>query len=230
MLRHTQKMKKLYEEIQKKIYYMIPDKWDKVYVYASIIDRLGKVQTGELFFYYIPKGILKKNPINGYEIPSRFNIDESDYLKLVDSLYEKIKELRQEFINSEQRLWSNVTISIEDIHFKMEYNYDDLQNSDYDSYERHIIWRYKYLGYGFEHANKEEREILKRYFEMPDKTENEIYETGIYIKNVKNIIGYDTEEQEEERKQEPKKNQILSFKPPTYRADTYIVNRKHRDD
>ena len=229
MLRHTQKMKKLYEEIQRKIYYMIPDKWEKIYVYASIIDRLGKVQTGELFFYYIPKGILKKNPINGYEIPSRFNIDEQDYLKLVDSLYDKIKELRQEFINSEQRLWSNVTISIQDVHFKMEYNYDDLQNSDYDSYERHIIWRYKYLGIGFEHVNKEEREILKKYLEIPEQTENEVYETGIYIKNVKNTIRYDTEEKEEQ-KPEPKKNQILSYKPLTYKQDTYIVNRKHRDD
>ena len=55
----------------------------------------GEKEAGELFFYYVPKGILKKKPVNVYEIPSKFNIDETEYLKLVDALYSKIKELRK---------------------------------------------------------------------------------------------------------------------------------------
>ena len=49
---------------------MIPEKWDKIYLYASITNQINNLQTGELYFYYYPKGILKKNPVNVYEIPT----------------------------------------------------------------------------------------------------------------------------------------------------------------
>ena len=74
MLRHTRKIKELYEDIQRRIFKMIPEKWDSLYLYASVME--GQKETGEMFFYYIPKGIFKKKPVNVYEIPSKFNIDE----------------------------------------------------------------------------------------------------------------------------------------------------------
>ena len=164
MLKQTKKTKEIYEDIQRKIYYMIPDKWEKLYLYASFIDKENGKVTGELFFYYIPKGILKKNPVNVYEIPSKFNIDEKEYLQLVEILYKRIKVLRDEYKKIELgETWSNITISIENSVFKIEYKYDDLEHSEYSSYDRHIIWRYQYLGIGMEQLNKEEREILKRY-------------------------------------------------------------------
>ena len=43
---------------------MIPEKWDKIYLYASITNQINNLQTGELYFYYYPKGILKKNHVN----------------------------------------------------------------------------------------------------------------------------------------------------------------------
>ena len=116
MLKTTKKIKEIYEDIQKKIFYMIPEKWDELYLYASVIERFGSIETGELFFYYIPKGILRKNPINVYEIPAKFNLEEAEYLRLVDLLYSKIKELREEFKKIEKgRTWSNLTISIKNI-------------------------------------------------------------------------------------------------------------------
>lgn len=141
---------------------MIPEKWDKLYLYSSVIDKSKNEKTGELFFYYIPKGILKKRPINVYEIPNKFNIDETQYLKLVELLFEKIKELREEFRKSESKeLWSNITILIEGTRFKVNYDYDDLQNSDFNSYERHVLWRIKYLGITPEQCTKEEKEVVK---------------------------------------------------------------------
>ena len=89
MLKHTKKIKEMYEDIQRHIYYMIPEKWDKMMLYASVSDLIDKNKTGELFFYYIPKGIFKKNPINVYEIPQRFNLDEKEYIRLVNLLYDK---------------------------------------------------------------------------------------------------------------------------------------------
>ena len=227
MLKQTKKTKEIYEDIQRKIYYMIPDKWERLYLYASFIDtNEGKVK-GELFFCYIPKGILKKNPVNVYEIPSKFNIDEKEYLQLVEILYRRLKGLRDEFKKIELgETWSNLTISIENSNFKIQFKYDDLENSEYSSYDRHIIWRYEYLGIGMEQLNKEEREVLKRYLTgAKNFVREESYESGIYIRDIKNIIDYDTSENtefqektdlankkiEEHESHRTMKNQILSF-------------------
>ena len=193
MLKNTKNIRKIYEEIQRKIFYMIPEKWDEVYLYASVIERLGNLQTGELFFYYVPRGLIKRRPINVYEIPSKFNIDEEEYMKLVEILYKNINGLREEFKKSNQKVWSNLTIIIKKSKFRVEYNYDDLQNSLYNNYENHIIWKYKYLNQGIECCNKEERNILLKYLNGAKQLSiNETYEEGVYIKNIRNIVDYET--------------------------------------
>lgn len=221
MLRHTRNIKELYEDIQRRIFKMIPEKWDSLYLYASVME--GQKETGEMFFYYIPKGIFKKKPVNVYEIPSKFNIDESEYLKLVDNLYAKIKELRQEFKKLELgETWSNVTIIIHNARFMVEYDYEDLKDNPLSSYERHVIWRCKYLGISFEQLNKEEKDILRKYASGPKVLARvERYEAGIYIKDLNNVITYDTQgktdvnneeanEQEYVKKDKSIRNQILS--------------------
>ena len=227
MLNHTKKIKEIYEDIQKKLFYMIPEKWESLYLYSSVIDLGNNEKTGELFFYYIPRGIFRKNPVNVYEIPTKFNIEENQYLQLVEILYNEIKMLREEFKKSETgKLWTNITISIQDMKFKVEYRYDDLLNDIFDSYERHVIWRYKYLGIGIEQVGKKEKEILERYFSMPKQLEKkEEYSMGVYIEqDIKNIIEYNTEtdqntneyeynfEQDEEEYEERKYNQFRSTK------------------
>lgn len=217
MLNHTKKIKEIYEDIQKRLFYMIPEKWDKLYLYSSVIDMQNGEQTGELYFYYIPKGILKKKPVNVYEIPNRFNLDENDYLKLVKILYDRIKQLREEFRKSETgTLWSNITMTIENMKFKVEYNYDDLEHSSFSSYERHIIWRYEYLGIGEEQVSKKEKEILNKYLtgaKIIKRKEN--YETGLYIRDIENKIAYNTDDNKplnqpnEEILKKAKKNQLL---------------------
>lgn len=161
----------------------------------------GSVQTGEMYFYYLPKGLLKKKPVNVYEVPKRFNINENEYLKLVDVLYQTIKDLRQDFIDTEQDLWTNLTISIAHCRFKVEYNYEKISQEEYASYVRHVIWRYKYLHLGGE--LKDERKILDKYFkhniDVVEKKEE--YQTGMYLKTVNNMVGYDREIQEKQEKQ-----------------------------
>lgn len=202
MLKHTKKIKEMYEDIQRRIFYMIPEKWEKMYLYASVSDLIDRRQTGELFFYYIPKGIFKKNPVNVYEIPQKFNLDEKEYIKLVNILYEKIVELREEFKKLEvtSSTWSNLTMTIEGIKFKVEYDYEDLTKSKFSSYERHVIWRYKNLGIKEEQLSKKEYEIIEKYL-IGEKVikRRERYEAGIYIKNIKNIVDYDTESYDSEQ-------------------------------
>ena len=196
---------------------MIPEKWEELYLYSSFIEGKKDEKKGELFFYYIPKGIFKKKPVNVYEIPSKFNLDENQYLQLVQILYNRIKELREEFRKSESgEMWTNITMIIENSKFKVEYHYEDLKNNEFSSYERHVIWRYKYLNIGPEQVSKEEKEILKRYM-LGAKTldRKETYETGIYIRDIENIVDYTTEdtsqniEYEEKQEQPKRKNQIL---------------------
>ena len=222
MLRHTKKIKERYEDIQKKLFYMIPEKWENLYLYASVIDNADNKQSGELFFYYVPKSFLKKNPVNVYEIPSKFNIDEDQYGKLVELLYDSIKELRKEFENSNQELWSNITILIKGTRFAIEYGYEDLNNDGLTSYERHIIWRYKYLGLSIDYANKEEKEVLKKYVidkEMNGEGKKEYYDAGIYINDIKNMVDFQNSEHDStenaeyvvSRNNKTNKNQILKF-------------------
>ena len=192
----TPKIKIIYKEIQKKLFYMLPEKWESIYLYASVIQH-AKLQTGEMFFYYIPKGVLKKKPVNVYEVPSKFNIEEDDYLKLADDLYSKLKELRVEMINNEERPWTNVTISVEKINFKAEFRYENLMNSNFSGEDRHLTWQYIYLGRPINSFNKKEREIIEKCLSERNILGDEIntYSENIYYdKDVKSIIDFEKEE------------------------------------
>ena len=207
MLRTTKNMKDKYEKIQNLLFDLIPEKWDEIYLYASVIDTADGVQTGEMFFYYLPKGLLKKKPVNVYEVPKKFNINEAEYLKVVEDLYQVIRKLRKDFIETEQELWSNLTISIANCRFKIEFNYDKISQEEYASYVRHVIWRYEYLHLGAE--KKEARKILDKYLNNPNakKPKKEVYQTGMYLKVVNNIVGFDKEilvAQEKQKEQELK--------------------------
>lgn len=194
MLNHNKEIRKLYEDIQKKIYYMIPEKWDKVLLYTSITDLIDGKNIGELFFYYYPKGIFKKKPINVYEIPKKFNLDENDYIKLVKGLYNKILELRNEFKNIEKgTTWTNLTIKVEGIKFHVEYSYEELNQFKFSDKERHVIWCYKYLGMDKEQFNKKDRAVIDKYFKLNENVRIEKYDEIFHIKDIKNIVDYDTE-------------------------------------
>lgn len=204
------KIRSIYSKIQTQLFNMIPEKWDKIYLYAAIVEKMNKLETGEMFFYYYPKGILKKNAINVYEIPSKFNIDENSYMKLVNQLYETIKLLRKEFEKAGERVWSNITISIENMKFHVEYDYENLEKSNYSNYDRHIIWQYKYLDLSMDRLSKKDRKMLEGYLAEERFVNKEIkkHTENMYQKNIHNIIEYDKEEREydefENREQEDK--------------------------
>ena len=193
----TQNVKKIYGKIQEQLFEMIPEKWNRVYLYASVIERSQELQTGEMFFYYYPKSILKKNPVNVYEVPSKFNIDEKAYINLADKLYARIKELRNEFRNNHDKLWSNLTISIENCQFKIEYHYEDLVASKYTSYDRHIIWRYEYLKIPITSFSKQEERLIESYLDSMEylKRYSSTYTEGMYKKKKVNnkMIEYNVE-------------------------------------
>lgn len=165
-------VKILYKDIQNILFKIIPEKWDSLYLYASVI--YGK---GEMYFYYFPKkALLKPKPVNCYEIASKFGINEEQYNKVLNELYNKIKRLNELAIKK----WTNITISIVNCLFTVEYNYNDLVNSIYTDEQRHAFWEYKYLKIPIETMSKENQELVTHYNEEL-KNNSYIYTEGIYI-------------------------------------------------
>ena len=50
-MKNTPRMRSIYATIQNELFYMIPEKLDRVYLYASVIENINNVETGEMYFY-----------------------------------------------------------------------------------------------------------------------------------------------------------------------------------
>ncbi len=182
---------KIYKEIQNILFFMIPEDWEKIVLYASVVNEDIPGRKGEMYFYYVPKNILERQPVNSYEIPNIFDIDEFEYLNLINNLYNKIIELKKKrriYRNSE---FTYICITIKDNIFKIEYFYNDIERSKYNSYQRHLIFRAKYLG--LEPLKKEEKQIVEEYAQNLKylRIKKEVYSFPIKINQMKNIIDYE---------------------------------------
>ena len=208
-------LKGIYSDIRDLLFKMIPEKWDSIYLYASVMDDESN-EKGEMFFYYYPKSVIKKNPINVYEVPVKFNINEAAYMKLTDELYNLIKKLKYECIKVDNTYWSNISISIENVEFLVEYNYDNLNDSEYSSEDRRNIWKCKYLNFPIEKLSKKDRKTVKRYEQEEEWGQHgvTIYSETFYQKHIHNDVTYNIEHEqfinEKEEKNEKKViNQLL---------------------
>lgn len=220
----TPAIRKIYSDLQKQLFYLVPEKWESIYLYASVTEQILNLETGELFFYYFPKGILRKNPVNVYEIPNRFQLDEEEYIQLVEKLYITIKELRQIYKAAGERVWSSINIRIVGLKFEVEYNYDTLEFSKYSSIQRHIIWKYKNLEIPLESFVKKDRKLIQEYLEENQLKEQdiEVYSESIYKRPIKNMVDYNRQNTNQtnmyEEKSSDKKNEEQRY--------TYIKKEK----
>lgn len=199
----------IYSEIQRQIYYMIPEKWSEITLYASVDQNM----TGELFFYYTPKSITKQEPINCYEIPKLFDIQEDEYIELLTKIYNNIKILKQIYMKEYNKNWTWLTINIDDTNFNLIYGYEDLENSPFSPYERHVIWRKNFLE--LEPVSRKDKKIIDKY----EKIKNEYIFEIEYMKMkkekqpVKNVISYErvltVDEAIAQSTQEKEKNSIF---------------------
>ena len=227
------KVKRIYSQIQNQLFYMIPEKWDKIYLYAAVIEKINHLETGEMFFYYYPKGLLKKNPVNVYEVPSKFNVDEEAYMKLVNELYNTIQSLRKEFEKAGEKLWTNLTISIENLKFHIEYDYEDLEKSYYSSYDRHIIWQYKYLDLPMERLSKKDRKMLESYIaeEQFQNRETKSHMENMYQKNIHNMVEYNqVEAPHQEQKYQKAEHQIIEQIQEEKTLDKYELYKRKKEE
>ncbi len=79
-------------------------------------------------------------------------------------LNDYVEKLHEEFKNNNQPLWSNLTFELTSSgKFNIDYDYTDLDNCDYDDYERHVIWKYKKLNTLPDENNEFDKEIIEKY-------------------------------------------------------------------
>ena len=95
--KETDKAIEIASQIQELIYYIIPEKWKNIELYISMPD-IG-IRKGEMFFYYLPNSIFKRQYINCYEVPYMFNISEKEYSDIMSKLYNKFMILKEELNN-----------------------------------------------------------------------------------------------------------------------------------
>ena len=138
--------KQLYREILDSLVKLIPEKWNSVHLYASI----NFPNKGEMFFYYYPKGILKRNAVNCYEIVQKYGINEEQYNQSLAYFYRKIQKL---YAISGKK-WSNITINIDENFFILEYHFNNL------------IWCHKNLKMNESYLTNEERNMVENYQEI----------------------------------------------------------------
>ena len=105
-----------------------------------------------------------------------------------------MKALRAAYGKRKGKLWSNANVSIENFQFKVEYGFEDLNKSEYDSYERHVIWRYKYLKIDLDASSKKDKNIIQRYLQdvhLHGELKKDLYIEGIYKVAMKNIVDFE---------------------------------------
>ena len=184
-----------YIKIQDHLFEMIPESWKTIFLHTSFIDIKNQIPKGEFFVYYIPKGILKRKPVNCYEIPSLFDIDEEDYSRLIMSLYNVIKLLRDSYAKLKKEKFTTIDMICSNKKIAVKYGFENLLNSQYSPEERHLIWRYENLQIDLDSLNKNDRKVLEYYIQearvsLPKK--QEIVETEIYERPARASIDYES--------------------------------------
>ena len=195
--KETDKALEIASQIQELIYYIIPEKWKNIELYISMPD-MG-IRKGEMFFYYLPNSIFKRQYINCYEVPYMFNISEKEYSDIMSKLYNKFMILKEE-LNKNNRNVEEIYVHITKDKYVMEIATDDiiLKKNDirknmlmlYSSYENHIIWRY--INLNILPDEKKEKEIITRYLNSEYyNLEKEIIEFDIIDENIKSIVDFE---------------------------------------
>ena len=195
--KETDKALEIASQIQELIYYIIPEKWKNIELYISMPD--SRIRKGELFFYYLPNSIFKRQYINCYEVPYMFNISEKEYSDIMSKLYNKFMILKEELNKNNRQveeIYVHITkekyvyeIATDNVRLRKE-NIENNMLNLFTSYENHIIWRY--LNLGIFPDDRKEKEIVGRYLDtnISDLLNEEI-EFDIIEENIKSIVDFE---------------------------------------
>ena len=158
----------------------------------------SRIRKGELFFYYLPNSIFKRQYINCYEVPYMFNISEKEYSDIMSKLYNKFMILKEELNKNRQveEIYIHITkekyvyeIATDNVRLRKK-NIERNMLSLFSSYENHIIWRY--LNLNILPDDKKEKNIITRYLNTVfPNLENEKISFDIIDENIKSIVDFE---------------------------------------
>lgn len=132
------KLERIYHQIAQTIVEMIPEEWEKVYLYGEVLEGVQST-----YFYYYPYE--SDQPIYSLDIPELFDVEEEEYDQLKGQLYDLLRDLWNESKRDGNEVWTNLTLILDSSgKFKLEYGYEDLSETDH--FVRSMIWRYNKLG------------------------------------------------------------------------------------
>ncbi|USD84441.1 antitoxin YezG family protein [Bacillus safensis] len=153
-------MEHLYKSICESINEMIPSDWDRVVLYAEILE-----DSREVYFFFNTKQ--NQDYIYSHDIPRAYGISKQEYITNLNNLQELFKELRNQFKKNEQDLWTNLTLHLDCLgNLKIEYDYMNILNSVFSDDERQLFWEYEHLGILPE--DEEDKEIVLNYIKNKD--------------------------------------------------------------
>ncbi|WP_111292591.1 antitoxin YezG family protein [Bacillus safensis] len=151
----TEPSNEVYQEILNTINEIIPVEWKNVLLYAEILNDSREVY----FFFNTNK---QQEYIYSHDIPDIFEVDENIYDDLLINLQDSFKKMRDEFKINDQKTWTNLTLRLKNRNqFAIVFNYDDISNSHYNTYQRMAIWEYENLG--ILPKNEEDRKIVLEF-------------------------------------------------------------------
>lgn len=130
-------MEQIYQQVANILVNIIPEEWEKIYLYAEMREGYKKV-----FFYYYP--LNGDKPIYSLDITELFNISEDEFDEQENKLYNCFTDLREEFKEQEQDEWTNLTFFLDNTgEMKINYGYEDI--SQINPVEKQENWETEYL-------------------------------------------------------------------------------------
>lgn len=116
----VEKMDNLYQLIGNKLVGIIPDEWDKIYLYAEILPDSRIV-----YFYF--KSTTKKDLIYCENIPDVYGVDSGIYDRLFRELVGDFVDLNTESSQIHSQFWTSLTMYLDQAgKFNVDYNYDEI--------------------------------------------------------------------------------------------------------
>ncbi|VWA43829.1 immunity protein YezG family protein [Bacillus altitudinis] len=150
-----EELEKNYKQIAESINELIPCDWDKVWMYAEILD-----DSAEIVFYFKEQN--GNEYVNGHQIPHKYSVNKSTYIHLLYELSEIFEALKKAYIQNDLGAWTTATLQLDHKgEFSIEYGYDDVYSLGIDNVQRIAVWEYE--TFGFLPEDKEDKEAVLNY-------------------------------------------------------------------
>ncbi|EDW23344.1 DUF600 family protein [Bacillus pumilus] len=149
-----------YKKIAESINELIPCDWDKVWMYAEILD-----DSAEIVFYFNEQN--EKEYVNGHQIPHKYNVSKSTYIHLLYELSEIFEELKKTYIQNDLGAWTTATLQLDvSGKFTIDFGYEDVYSLGIDNVQRIAVWEYE--NFGFLPDDEEDKEAVLNYLKNKD--------------------------------------------------------------